>query len=378
MSRAERIAIVTPRFSEGGTVGGAETLLNQLAGRAAADGRRVTLLTTCARDHFSWKNEWPAGRTRAGALDVIRFAVDERDAAAYHKLDAAMARGETLSADDEQTWIRNSVNCSSLYTHLREHGGEYDRILAGPYLFGVVYSAALIHPDKTLLVPCLHDEPFARLGIMKPLFEKARGCLFNTEPERDFAKSLFRIPDARCRVVGMGIASFDADPGAFARRPGIYGPYVVYSGRREGGKGTPLLCDYMNAFRERTRRDVKLVFTGSGPIEAPTDLLPHITDLGFVSVHPSFRSRKPRHRAARSLDGAHARARSRPEPRPALAVRTEQRRVVVPELPRVRGRVADADGPARPARRARPQRSRVRAARVLLDCRRATPFRRAG
>ena len=283
MSRAERIAIVTPRFSEGGTVGGAETLLNQLAGRAAADGRRVTLLTTCARDHFSWKNEWPAGRTRAGALDVIRFAVDERDAAAYHKLDAAMARGETLSADDEQTWIRNSVNCSSLDAHLREHGGEYDRILAGPYLFGVVYSAALIHPDKTLLVPCLHDEPFARLGIMKPLFEKARGCLFNTEPERDFAKGLFQIPDARCRVVGMGIASFDADPGAFARRSGIHGPYVVYSGRREGGKGTPLLCDYMNAFRERTRRDVKLVFTGSGPIEAPTDLLPHITDLGFVS-----------------------------------------------------------------------------------------------
>lgn len=283
MNRAERIAIIAPRFSESGTVGGAETLLNQLAVRAAAAGCRVTLLTTCAQNHFTWQNDCPPGRFRAGGVEVIRFAVDERDVAEYLRLDAAMNRREPLTPDDEERWIRNSVNCSSLYQHLGEHGADYDRILAGPYLFGVVYFASLVHPEKTLLVPCLHDEPFARLGIMKKLFGKVRGCLFNTEPEREFAQQLFGLPDSKGRVVGMGIPSFEADAAAFARRSGMSKPYVLYSGRREGGKGTPLLCDYMNAFRERTGRDVKLVFTGSGPIEAPPELLPHVVDLGFVS-----------------------------------------------------------------------------------------------
>ena len=39
----------------------------------------------------------------------------------------------------------------------------------------------------------------------------------------------------------------------------------------------------MHAFRERTGRDVKLVFTGSGAIDAPAGLWPHILDAGFVS-----------------------------------------------------------------------------------------------
>jgi glycosyltransferase involved in cell wall biosynthesis len=57
---------------------------------------------------------------------------------------------------------------------------------------------------------------------------------------------------------------------------------VIYSGRREDGKGTPLLCEYLQAFRERNNQDIKLVFTGSGAINAPSELLPHILDLGFV------------------------------------------------------------------------------------------------
>ena len=283
MAAPDRLAFVCPRFAGEGAVGGAETLLKNLALHAAARGVAVDFLTTCAQSHFTWENTLPAGVKKMDGMDVHFFPVDPRDAGTFLRIQQAIDRGRPVSEEEELLWLRNGVNSSALLAHLDRHAAEYRAILLGPYLFGLTWFTALAHPSRSLLVPCLHDEPFARLGIMKPLFEKARGCLFNTEPERDFAKGLFQIPDARCRVVGMGIASFDADPGAFARRSGIHGPYVVYSGRREGGKGTPLLCDYMNAFRERTRRDVKLVFTGSGPIEAPTDLLPHITDLGFVS-----------------------------------------------------------------------------------------------
>jgi glycosyltransferase involved in cell wall biosynthesis len=280
------IAFICPRFAVEGTVGGAETLLKRLAELAAQSGRRVVFLTTCAKNHFTWQNELPAGNSKVGDIEVIRFPVDEnRDVDTFLRVQDAICTGKDVSREDEESWVKNSVNSQALYDHLRKQGGEYERVVMGPYLFGLIHTAALIVPDKTLLVPCLHDEPFAYLSVFKDVFSKVRGFLFNSEPERDLARRLFDVPAKKCSVVGMDIkpAGGRPDAEAFARRHGIRGPYVIYSGRRESGKGIPLMTDYMLTFRERTGRDLKLVFTGSGPIEAPHALQPHIVDLGFVS-----------------------------------------------------------------------------------------------
>lgn len=282
-TRAESIAFVCPRFSERGTVGGAETLLKNLALHAAKAGRRVAFLTTCAESHFTWENTVPPGPRRVGDLDMHFFPVDDRDVGAFLRIQTAISHRGPVTPEDEEQWIRNSVNSSALYEHLRAQGAAYDRIVAGPYLFGLTWGVSRIFPEKTLLVPCLHDEPFAYLGVMARMFERVAGFMFNTEPERDLARRLYGVPEDRCAVVGMGLDPFEADAGAFAARRPLGAPYVVYAGRRETLKGTPLLCDYLQAFRERTGRDVKVVFTGSGLIEAPPGLAPHIVDLGFVS-----------------------------------------------------------------------------------------------
>ena len=43
-------------------------------------------------------------------------------------------------------------------------------------------------------MPCLHDEPEARLDIFGPLFSGARGVWFLSEPERDLARELYQLP----------------------------------------------------------------------------------------------------------------------------------------------------------------------------------------
>ena len=276
--------MVCPRFAEGGTVGGAETLLHRLAERLVLAGRKVTFLTTCARDHQTWQNVLPPGPRTVDGLDVIYFPVDaNRDVRLFSELQQAIGRGRPLAPDEEQAWLRNGANSTPLCEHLRSHGGEYDRILAGPYLFSLVYYASLIHPGKTLLVPCLHDEGFAYLGVMHTLFGSVAGCLFNSEPERDLAVRVYGCDPGQSVVCGMGFEAFEADPHAFARRHRLPRPYVMYSGRRETGKGVPLLTEYVHLFRQRTGRDIDLVFTGSGAIEAPEALWPHIHDFGFVS-----------------------------------------------------------------------------------------------
>ena len=246
----------------------------------------------------------------------------------------------------------------------------------GPYLFGLIYFASRIHPEKTLLVPCLHDEPFAYLGVMKKMFEAVRGFMFNTEPEHELARRLFGICRPRSvRVVGMGIDPFEADPNAFAARHGLTPPYVIYSGRREDGKGTPLLCDYMQAFRERTGQDIKLVFTGSGPIEAPPELLPHILDLGFVGeqekheamagalafVHPSTFESLGIVLLESLLAGTPALVHARSEVLQ-LAVPPQRRRPLVPPLPRVRGGTSAA-----PEQRGAPEADGRRRARICFE-----------
>lgn len=279
-----RVAFICPRLHEPGTVGGAETLIYSLAVDAVSLGHRVEFLTTCAKNHFTWANELPEGSFERDGMTVRRFPVNAgRDVESFQRLQGEICRGQTLSPDEEDTWLRQSVNADMLIAYLKDHAGDYDRAVAGPYLFGLVEAAAMAVPDKMLLVPCLHDEPFARVGRIGDMFRAVRGFLFNTEPEQRLAHRLFDIHPRMEAVVAMGIEPFTADPDAFAKRTGITGDYVVYSGRREPLKGTPILVDYLDCFRQRTGRDVKLVMTGSGPVDIPAGLVPHFHDLGFVS-----------------------------------------------------------------------------------------------
>jgi len=288
MSHSERIAFVSPRFAEGATVGGAETLLKALANRAADAGRTVTFITTCATNHFSWENDVAPGARKIGELDVMFFPVDEdRDVESFLRAQEAICRGYATE-DEEETWLTNGVRSQALYDHLESHHGEYDRIVLGPYLYGLIVRAAGIDPAKSLLVPCLHDEPFARVGAIVDMFRSVRGFMFNAEQERALACDLYGLPaagngDQLISVVGMGLDPFEANPESFKNSHSIDAPYVIYCGRRELLKGTPMLIDYMAAFRRRTGRDVKAVFTGTGQIDTPADLSAHVIDLGFVS-----------------------------------------------------------------------------------------------
>lgn len=282
MPAARRIAFICPRFAEQGTVGGAETLLKALAERAAADGREVEFLTTCATNHFTWENTVPAGTRSIGALKVSFFPVDDdRDVTTFLTVQGRIDQGVKVSRADEEAWIANSVNSRALIAYLREHIGRFDRVVMGPYLFGVVYAASQVAPEKTVLVPCLHDEPFAYLSIIHDMFHRVGGLMFNLEPEKDLALRLYDLPE-RGTVVGMGIPDAATDPHAFARKHRLPNPYVIYCGRREVLKGTPILVAYLQAFRERTGRALDFVFTGSGPIDPPDELRPAIRDFGFV------------------------------------------------------------------------------------------------
>src|SRR6266480_5850134 len=69
-----RLAFITPRFGDE-VVGGSEAVMREAAVGLAGRGWQVDVLTTCARNHYTWRNEYPAGVTEVDGVRLHRFPV---------------------------------------------------------------------------------------------------------------------------------------------------------------------------------------------------------------------------------------------------------------------------------------------------------------
>lgn len=266
-----RLALVVPRFGEN-VWGGAELHGRWLAERLAGRGHEVDVFTTCALDHRTWLNELPAGVERYGPLLVRRFPTAERDLGIHAELDRAITSGVQLSLEEEQLWLRHGVSSEAMEEALAAKAVEYDAVLALPYLFGTTYFAYTACPDKAILIPCLHNEPFAYLGFVRDMLSGARGIMFNTDAEARFAGRV--VED----LAPWGIVAVGFDPPESLtpqRRRRKAPPSLLYVGRREAGKNTPLLVDYFRAYRgRRPDQSLRLVMSGSGdPLPAHPDIV---------------------------------------------------------------------------------------------------------
>ena len=177
MDPQRRIALVPPRYGPG-VVGGAELSLGEAAHGLAARGWSVEVLTTCALDHFTWANEFAAGTEVDGNVTVRRFPVTNdtsgRDRA---HVEALVQRGETPTVGEQERWMNDGLRSPELFHHLLDDSETYRAIVVSPYLFWTTFAAGQIAPDRTIVRPCLHDEPYARFELFQPLMNGAAGLL---------------------------------------------------------------------------------------------------------------------------------------------------------------------------------------------------------
>jgi len=278
-----RVAFVAPRYGAG-VVGGAETLCRLMAENLAANGTPVEVLTTCAVDHFTWANHHPEGTTIEGGVPVHRFAVSsDRDQERFWALHTAIDAGAEVGYSEQLEWMGNSVWSAGLQA-AAEDADRYDWTVGIPYLFGTAFWAAAGRPERTALIPCLHDEPHARTQVVAGALAAARGLMLNSEGEGHLVARI--APGARRRVVGVGYEEgpppSQDEVAAFCAGRGIEPGYLLYAGRREAAKGVPLLFSHYAALR-RARPDVPpLALMGSGDLPVPEDLAGHVIELGFV------------------------------------------------------------------------------------------------
>lgn len=304
---AGKIALISPRHGPG-VIGGAEAVLGDMALGLAARGMPVEILTTCARDHFTWANEFPPGIDRAagaapgstrarddhgggdridGDPVLVRRFLVERDTPGTDRdrIGNRILAGREISIQDQQRWANDSLRSSGLWDHVFDHGHRYRALIFAPYMFWTTYALSAVRPERTIIMPCLHDEPPAALDIFASMMAGAHGIWFLTEPERDLARRLYRLP-TRQAVIGASVEIPERyEPKRFRAEFGIDGPYVYYGGRREWGKGwDDLLGGFARYLIGRGDRSaVKLVTSGVGPVTAPPGTDGHIVDVGLLT-----------------------------------------------------------------------------------------------
>lgn len=277
-----RIAFVPPRYGER-VVGGAEAVIHETAHGLAALGWQVDVLTTCARDHFSWANEYEPGESRDGAVTIRRFpTIVPRSRADRARYEAMILSREQLTLEEQQRWVNGDLRVPELFHHILDHAAEYRALIFAPYLFWTTFACSQVAPMRTILMPCLHDEPYASLDIFRPMFSGAAGIWFLSEPEHETAHRLFALPEHH-RVVGSGVripSGYDTE--GFRARHGIEGRFVLFAGRREGGKGWDHMLHAFAAAVHRHGLPLSLVTMGTGDVTPPAEIRDRVVDLGFV------------------------------------------------------------------------------------------------
>ncbi len=266
---SKRIAVVAPRFGDG-FVGGAESSLRTLARSMANAGHVVEVFTTGTSEGSIVTDRLPVHRFRPDSIDA------DRHAAAIHALQLGSNADEAVA-----DFLDHSLRSTRLVAALQERG-PFDAVVVGPYLLGLTRDVAAAFHDRVLLLPCFHDEPFARLPALRATFDKAGGVLYHSTEERALAEAVLGFNHPNSQVIGTVLdTDTPGDPRQGRKRVGTGRRYVLYVGRYCRGKGLPELLGFARRYCTDHPERFTFAFAGEGDETIPPE--PWARDLGFVS-----------------------------------------------------------------------------------------------
>jgi glycosyltransferase involved in cell wall biosynthesis len=265
------LAFVVPWFGDE-VRGGAELQAWETARELHRRGVAVEILTTCSRSFLHrWdENVHPAGVSQREGVTVRRFPVDRRDERRFGAANHALLTTGRATPAEEEDFVRHNINSAELYRHIAAAAGRCLFVFT-PYLYGTTLAGAAVRPDRSLLIPCLHDEAYAYLGVTRRTFLGVRGSLFFTPEEAAVARQACGAEPPGV-VTGGGIDThLRGDAERFRAAAGLGGPYLLYVGRLDPGKNTHLVMACAKEWARARGNGARLVLLGRGPLAVPAE-----------------------------------------------------------------------------------------------------------
>jgi glycosyltransferase involved in cell wall biosynthesis len=275
------LAVVVQRYGADVT-GGSESLARAVAERLAGE-YRVSVFTSCARDYVTWRNELPEGTETLNGVEVLRFrSEEERDLAAFNAFAEPLYARPTSREEELDFLRRQGPYLPLLVERLGSLKDGFQAVLFFTYLYYPTFWGLAAAPERSILVPTAHDEPPLRFGVFQEMFRLPRAFGFCSAPEQALVRDRFGpllVPEA---VAGIGIevpASTDGE--GFRIRHDVRGPYLLYAGRIDAGKGCAEMLGYYQRYRRDCRGAAELLLIGKLNMELPR--LPGVRYLGYLS-----------------------------------------------------------------------------------------------
>lgn len=258
----KKIAIVVQRFGEE-ILGGAERHAFILA-KKLSEQLDITVLSTCAKDYYTWKNEYIDGECEVHGIKTIRFKTDfPRDKKKFDEISSELFLSPFDLSLNEKWMEAQGPYSSDLLKYLSKNDGKYDAFIFMTYLYAsTVLGSRCIQKSKKFLIPTAHDEKPIYLPIFEGVFSAFDGLIFNTETEKDFVFSRFPKLKAPSIVMGISVVMPEITEMTYKKEK-----IFSYIGRIDENKGCKNLFDYFEKLSGKT--SYKLFVAGEKHLKVP-------------------------------------------------------------------------------------------------------------
>lgn len=281
-----KLAVVVQRYGQA-INGGAELHARYIAEHLARHAE-VEVLTTCAADYVSWRNELAAGSERVNGVSVRRFQVaHERDPLLFARRSERVF-GQRHSVTDELDWLdAEGPTSRALIDYIAHRAADYDYFFFFSYRYYHAYHGARAVPSRAILVPTAERDPAVGLSIFMPIFRGVRALMYNSPEERAMLQAVSGNQDVPSVVVGVGSdVPSNPQPARFRAKFNIRGAFAVYVGRIDENKGCKELFEFFDAYVHAAAGGLSLVLIGNSLLKVPNH--PRIRHLGFLDDTDKF------------------------------------------------------------------------------------------
>lgn len=302
----DKIAFVVVRYGKE-INGGAEFHCRMLAERLT-NKYQVEVLTTCVKDYITGNNEFPEGEEWINGVLVRRFATSPinkeqfrtytKKAKPASKLRRFLSQIYLLQAPISYffpiwTYRRkyeikalnsNVFYSPSMFSFIKERKNEYNVFIPISLDYPQAYYTALYAPEKTLLIPTMHNQNNSFRSILTEIFVKVAYIGFNTTTEEKLGKKIFGPKMARHSVISVGIdITAPSDWETVRDKYQLPPEYLLYVGRVDNKKIHHVLA-YFIKYKQKYR-DSKLKFVLVGGMFTEHFTHPDIIYTGFINEH---------------------------------------------------------------------------------------------
>ena len=281
-----KLAVVVQRY--GADINGGAELHARYIAEHLTQHADVEVLTTCAHDYVTWRDEYPAGIEHVNGVPVRRFRVDHtRDPHVFGRWSDRVFN-HPHSYHDELKWLdAEGPKSTPLLRHLRSGDAGYDYVFFFSYRYYHAYHGVKALPARAILVPTAERDEAVGLEVSPRIFRAVRAVMYNSPEERRMIQTVSNNHDVPGVVVGIGSEiPMRTHADRFRQKYGITGRFALYVGRIDQNKGCKELFSFFLSAVEALPKGLDLVLIGKELLPIPEH--PRIRHLGFLDDQDKF------------------------------------------------------------------------------------------